>query len=177
MAEHLRRHREGLPAPARLEAELRPLEGRVARLEFSFARVVFDGEPALLVSAVEMGPQAGVAEPQRAHATAWEALDALGEGVLTTDLDGRIVYVNKAGQDLLGRPAADTLGKTLLEVLDLVDEGDRKSLADPVRQSLSSGGRVHVGRRGLVVSGASASGPSSCPCRRCAMPRARSRAR
>jgi diguanylate cyclase (GGDEF)-like protein/PAS domain S-box-containing protein len=153
MAEHLRRHREGLPAPLRLEAELRPLDGRVVRLEFSFARIVFDGEPALLVSAVEMGPLADVAEPHRAHATAWEALDALGEGVLTTDLDGRIVYVNKAGQDLLGRPAADTLGKTLLEVLDLVEESDRTTLADPVRQALTTGGRVHVGRRGMVVSG------------------------
>jgi len=153
MNEHLRRHREGLPAPQRLEAELRSLEGRVVRLEFSFARVVFEGEPALLVSAVEMGPQANVAEPHRVHATAWEALDALGEGVLTTDLDGRIVYLNKAGQDLLGRPAADTLGKTLPEVIDLVQEGDRKTLADPVRQALTSGGRVHVGRRGMVVSG------------------------
>jgi diguanylate cyclase (GGDEF)-like protein/PAS domain S-box-containing protein len=152
MAEHLRRHSEGLPAPQRLEAELRPLDGRVVRLEFSFARTVFEGEPALLVSAVEMGPLTG-AEPHRTHATAWEALDALGEGVLTTDLDGRIVYVNKAGQDLLGRPAADTLGKTLLEVLDLVEEGDRKTLADPVRQALTTGGRVHVGRRGMVVSG------------------------
>jgi diguanylate cyclase (GGDEF)-like protein/PAS domain S-box-containing protein len=153
MAEHLRRHREGLPVPQRVEAELRSTDGRALRLEFSFSRIPFDGEPALLVSAVEMGPTTDQAEPHRAHATAWEALDALGEGVLTTDLEGRIVYVNKAGQDLLGRPAADALGKTLLEVLDLVEEGDRKSLADPVRQSLSSGVRVHIGRRGMVVSG------------------------
>jgi diguanylate cyclase (GGDEF)-like protein len=41
----------------------------------------------------------------------------------------------------------------LLEVLDLVEEGDRKTLADPVRQALTTGGRVHVGRRGMVVSG------------------------
>jgi len=153
MTEHLRRHREGLPAPQRLEAELRSVEGRAARLEFSFARIPFDGEPSLLVSAVEMGPLADGAEPHRAHGTAWEALDALGEGVLTTDLDGRIAYVNKAGQDLLGRPVADALGKTLLEVLDLVEEGDRKALADPVRQALTTGGRVHIGRRGMVVSG------------------------
>lgn len=154
MAEHLRRHREGLPAPQRLEAELKAADGSSVRLEFSFARASYDGQPALLVSAVEMGPLGAAAgEPQRAHATAWEALDALGEGVLTTDLDGRIDYVNRAGQDLLGRPAADTLGKTLLEVLELVEEGDRKSLADPVRQSLATGGRVHIGRRGMVVAG------------------------
>jgi len=153
MAEHLRRHREGLPAPERLEAELRPSDGHAARLEFSFAQASFDGQPALLVSAVEMGPAGDLPDAHRAHATAWAALDALGEGVLTTDLDGRIVYVNKAAQELLSRPAADTLGKTLPEVLDLVEEGDRKTLADPVRQALTTGGRVHVGRRGMVVSG------------------------
>src|SRR5690606_34404353 len=66
VAEHLRRHRAGLPAPQRLEAELRPLDGRAVRLEFSFARTVFEGEPALLVSAVEMGPLTDVVEPHRA---------------------------------------------------------------------------------------------------------------
>ena len=34
-----------------------------------------------------------------------------------------------------------------------MDEGDRKALGDPVRQCLASGGRVHVGRRGMVLSG------------------------
>ena len=42
---------------------------------------------------------------------------------------------------------------TLLEVIDLMDEGERKALGDPVRQCLTTGGRVHLGRRGMVVSG------------------------
>ncbi len=68
-------------------------------------------------------------------------------------MQGHIVYVNKAGETLLGQPAADAHGRTLLEVIDLVDEGERKTLGDPVRQCLTTGGRVHLGRRGMVVSG------------------------
>ncbi len=151
--EHLRRHREGLPAPQRFEAELRGGGGVAPRLEFSFTRISYEGGPALLITAVEMSPLARVEEARHGQATAWEALDALGEGVLTTDVDGRIVYVNRAGEALIGKPAADALGKTLLEVISLVEEGDRKALVDPVRQCLSSGGRVHVGRRGMVLSG------------------------
>jgi diguanylate cyclase (GGDEF)-like protein/PAS domain S-box-containing protein len=151
--EHLRRHREGLPVPQRFEAELRGSGGAAPRLEFSLARISYEGSPALLVTAVEMSPLARVEEVRHGQATAWEALDALGEGVLTTDVGGRIVYVNKAGEALIGRPAADALGKTLLEVISLVEEGDRKALVDPVRQCLSSGGRVHVGRRGMVLAG------------------------
>ncbi len=153
MAEHVRRHRAGLAAPERLEAELRPAAGRTARLEFSFALISYEGQPALLVTAVEMTGTAAAEESRRGQGTAWEALEALGEGVLTTDVEGRIVYVNKSGEALIGKPAADALGKTLLEVIDLVDEGERKSLGDPVRQCLSTGGRVHIGRRGMVLSG------------------------
>jgi len=152
LAGHLRRLRAGQPAPQRLEVELPAADGRVARVELALAPIRHEGEPALLVTAVEMSP--APREPaRRAHANAWEALDALGEGVITTDLQGRIVYVNRAAEALIGQAATDANGRTLLEVIDLVEEGDRKALGDPVRQCLTTGGRVHVGRRGMVVSG------------------------
>jgi diguanylate cyclase (GGDEF)-like protein/PAS domain S-box-containing protein len=151
LAEHLRRHRDGLKAPERLEAELRSADGSVPRLEFSFARILHDGGPAVLVSAIEMGPQQTPAS-RRSHAGAWEALDSLGEGVLTTDIEGRIVYVNKAAEQLIGKPTADTLGHQLLEVLHLAEEGEKKTLGDPVRQCLATGSRINLGRRGMLVS-------------------------
>ena len=48
---------------------------------------------------------------------------------------------------------ADAIGHTLGEVINLVDEADRKTLGDPVRQSLATGARVNLGRRGMLVSG------------------------
>ncbi len=150
--EILRRHREGQPSPERFEAELRSADGPGARLEFAFAPTSFEGQPALLVTALEMSPRAGADLSHRTQGTAWEALDALGEGVLTTDAEGRIVYVNLAGEQLIGKAAAEALGHTLQEVISLVDEGDRKTLGDPVRQCLTTGARVHIGRRGMVVS-------------------------
>ncbi len=151
IAEHLNRHRDGKPAPERLEAELRSSNGSTSRLEFSFARIMHEGAPAVLVSAIEMGPQQTEAT-RRGHAGAWEALDSLGEGVLTTDLGGRIIYLNKAAEQLIGKPAPDILGHTLLEVLHLAEEGEKRSLGDPVRQCLTTGSRVNLGRRGMLVS-------------------------
>jgi len=152
LGEVARRHLEGRAAPERIEAELRSLDGPGPRIEFAFSRTTLEGQPALLVCAVEMSPRAEAEPVRRGHATAWEALDALGEGVLTTDAEGRIVYVNKASDSLVGKAASEMLGHNLGEVINLVDEGDRKALADPVRQSLSTGSRVHLGRRGMVVS-------------------------
>jgi diguanylate cyclase (GGDEF)-like protein/PAS domain S-box-containing protein len=153
LAGHVQRHRAGEPASPRLEVEMPRADGAIGRVELSFERLSFEGAPALLVSAVEISPAQQRAAPRRVHASAWEALDALGEGVITTDLGGRIVYVNRAAEDLVGHAAQDAAGRTLPEVLDLVEEGDRKSLGDPVRQCLTSGGRVHIGRRGMVVAG------------------------
>ena len=151
LGEIVRRHRERQSSPERFEAELGSTDGPGRRLEFAFAPITFEGQPALLVTVVEMS-----AEPKRSeargHGTAWEALDALGEGVLTTDAEGLIVYANKAAELLIGKPASDALGHTLQEVISLVDEGDRKTLGDPVRQCLTTGARVHIGRRGMVVS-------------------------
>ena len=152
LGEHLRRHREGEPAPVRLEVELRPVAGHTARVELNFARVSYDAQPALLVSAVEISSRTDQAHGAHVRATAWSALDSLSEGVLTTDVDGRIVYVNRAGEALLGKPMADAIGHALGEVINLVDEADRKTLGDPVRQALATGARINIGRRGMLVS-------------------------
>src|SRR5688572_10957368 len=149
---HLERHRAGAPAPGRLEVKLKAAEGHAPRVEFSFTRINYESQPALVVSALEMSARPGLATAQRSRAGAWDALDSLAEGVLTTDLDGRIVYVNQTAEHLLGKPAAEAMGRTLPEVLQLVDEADRKALADPVRQTLQTGARVNLGRRGMLVS-------------------------
>jgi diguanylate cyclase (GGDEF)-like protein/PAS domain S-box-containing protein len=148
----LHRHRAGQPSPARFEVELRGADGPGARLELGFQRATFEGRPALLVSAVEMSGHADT-EAGRGHGAAWAALDALGEGVATTDAEGRIVYLNHSGEILIGRPASEAIGRSLQEVVNLVDEADRKTLGDPVRQCLATGTRVHLGRRGMAVSG------------------------
>ncbi len=154
VGEYLRRHAAGQPAPDRLEVELQPdAAGRKPRLELSFARTTLDGRAAVMVTGVEMSPQlpAASAAP-RSHGSAWEALDSLADSVLTTDVEGRIVYVNRAGETLIGKPANEVLGKTLADVIQLVDESDRKALGDPVRQCLATGARVNLGRRGMLLS-------------------------
>ncbi len=151
VAGNLKRHVAGETAPPRLEAELRTADGRPHRVEFAFTRINYEGQPAVLVAAVEIEPRVAAAPAARSHANAWGALDSLAEGVLTTDVEGRIVYVNEAGCHLIGKQMAEILGRTVPQVIELVDEGDRKSLGDPVRQALATGSRVNVGRRGMLI--------------------------
>ncbi|MGH8185206.1 MAG: diguanylate cyclase, partial [Steroidobacteraceae bacterium] len=150
--EHLRRSLAGEPGFERLEIELQPHSGATARLELSAVRIDYQGGPALLLALVEMGPRAAaVSVPSRGRPNAWETLDSLGEGVITTDISGRIDYVNQAGEQLIGVSAVDALGKTITDIITLLDEGVRRSLGDPVRHCLTTQAKVTVGRRGLMI--------------------------
>jgi len=152
VTDHLRRALSGAPGLDRLEIELQPVHGQTARVELSAVRIDYQGGSALLLTMVEMGPRSAIAPSmERARPTAWETLDSLGEGVLTTDAAGRIDYLNQAAEQIIGVPAVESLGKTITDIITLVDESDRRSLGDPVRQCLVAQQKVTVGRRGLMI--------------------------
>ncbi len=151
--EHLRRALSGAPGLDRLEVELHPQNKQTARVELNAVRIDYQGGPALLLTLVEMGPRVAAGpSPTRARSTAWETLDSLGEGVITTDVSGRIDYVNQAGEQLIGVSAVEALGKDMTEIITLLDESDRRSLGDPVRHCLTTQAKVTAGRRGLMIS-------------------------
>jgi diguanylate cyclase (GGDEF)-like protein/PAS domain S-box-containing protein len=152
VSDHLRRSLEGTPGLDRLEIELQPQDGQTSRVELSAVRIDYQSGPALLLTMVEMGPRAAILPTlERARPTAWETLDSLGEGIITTDVTGRIDYLNQAAEQIVGVPAVEALGKTITDIISLVDESDRRSLGDPVRQCLTTQTKVTVGRRGLMI--------------------------
>jgi diguanylate cyclase (GGDEF)-like protein/PAS domain S-box-containing protein len=153
VAELLRRALAGEPGPERLEVELHPQGGESARVELSTVRIDYQSGPVLLLSMVEMGPRSAIAPAiERPRPTAWETLDSLGEGVITTDALGRIDYMNHAAELIVDVSAVEAIGKTITDIIALVDEADRRSLGDPVRQCLATQTKVTVGRRGLMIS-------------------------
>jgi diguanylate cyclase (GGDEF)-like protein/PAS domain S-box-containing protein len=147
---NLQRRLNGEPAAERYEVELLGTNGQVTRVELSSSVIDSTGEPALLLTALEMLPgtaPTAVSPKPRAMAT----LDAMGESVITVDADGRIDYINHAAEVLLGQEFDQVMGKSFPEVASLVDESDRHSLGDPVRKALTTGGRVTMGRRAVLV--------------------------
>jgi diguanylate cyclase (GGDEF)-like protein/PAS domain S-box-containing protein len=150
VAHNLQRRLAGESAAERYEIELVGKDGEVTRVEISSTVVESAGEPALLLTALEMlssVPQEPAPSSPRARVT----LDAMAESVITVDAQGRIDYINHAAATLLGRTSEQVLGKTFPEVASLVDESDRRSLGDPVSKALVAGGRVTMGRRAVIV--------------------------
>ncbi len=148
--QNLRRRLAGESAAERYEVELAGAQGQLTRVELSSTPIDSAGQPALLLTALEMLPAAADARAQ-ARPRAMATLDAMMESVITLDADGRIDYVNHAASALLGQRSDQVVGLSFPQVAALVDEADRRSLGDPVRKALTTGGRVSVGRRAVLV--------------------------
>jgi diguanylate cyclase (GGDEF)-like protein/PAS domain S-box-containing protein len=156
VTENIRRRLAGESAAERYEIDMVGLQGQMSRLEVASTVVEYDKGNALLITGVEIIPTqtnpalrlAGDATPTPQQL----ALTSLAEAVIATDERGRITYMNPAAERLTGSEAAHATGKLLEEIVSLVDESDRRLLADPVHQALTSGAPVTLGRRALLLS-------------------------
>ncbi|HXY98246.1 MAG TPA: EAL domain-containing protein [Steroidobacteraceae bacterium] len=156
VTENIRRRLAGESAAERYEIDMVGLQGQMSRLEVASTVVDYDKGNALLITGVEIIPtQTTPALRLAGEATATPqqlALNSLAEAVIATDERGRITFMNPAAERLTGSDAAQATGKLLEEIISLVDESDRRLLADPVHQALVSGAPVTLGRRALLLS-------------------------
>jgi diguanylate cyclase (GGDEF)-like protein/PAS domain S-box-containing protein len=153
VAENMRRLLAGEPAAERYEIDLVGATGQSVRLELSTWVVEFEGERALLVIGVEVLPTQTLQALQDAggRSRARRALDSMSEALITIDADGRVDYLNPAAARLMGVVADEATGTLIEDLAAVADEGDRKFLAEPVRQALVAGTPLTLGRRALMI--------------------------
>ena len=63
-------------------------------------------------------------------------LESIGDGVLTTDVEGRVTYLNPVAERLAGWSSEDAAGRALADVLELRHDRTGDAVDDPVRQCL-----------------------------------------
>jgi diguanylate cyclase (GGDEF)-like protein/PAS domain S-box-containing protein len=165
VAENLRRRLLGAHGAERFEVEMVGLQGQVSLLELTTAPIDFEGSAALLVTGVEVIPTrklraiaSGKIEEKEAVARAAIAapplppppptppplqvfaMQSLGEAIVTTNLEGSLVYLNPAAEKLLGVARAQAIGRPLEEIVGLMDQADRKLLSDPIKEAVGGEG-------------------------------------
>jgi len=67
-------------------------------------------------------------EKERLHVT----LESIGDGVITTDPEGNVAYLNPVAEKMTGWDEKNATGKSLGEVLKLLDEKTNKSVTLPI---------------------------------------------
>jgi PAS domain S-box-containing protein len=69
-------------------------------------------------------------------------LDSIGDAVIATDMEGRVVRMNPVAEQLTGWPLEEAQGRPLTEAFRILDEDTRSSVESPV---------VRVLREGMIV--------------------------
>jgi diguanylate cyclase (GGDEF)-like protein/PAS domain S-box-containing protein len=87
------------------------------------------------------------AEHERAEVT----LHSIGDAVLSTDVAGRVTYVNAAAERLTGWTSAEGLGRPLLEVLHIVDATTRIAAEDPASKAMRLEAAIDLGGNCLLI--------------------------
>ncbi|MEO1202765.1 MAG: diguanylate cyclase, partial [Pseudomonadota bacterium] len=142
----------GENVPRRLEIQL--INGDEAGLwvEVQSANIEFHGQPAILTIARDISHRKSLdVSLSRSKRQAQYTLESIAEGVITTDNDGRIDYMNLAAETLIGTSRDSAIGHRVSGLFTLVDDADRRPLGDPVERCLSMRRRVNMGRRAVLV--------------------------
>lgn len=78
-------------------------------------------------------------------------LDAIGDGVVACDREGRVVRLNPVAEQLTGWSAADAVGRPVGEVFVIVSATTGEPSRDPVRHVLESGETVGLANDTVLV--------------------------
>ena len=143
---------EGEKKGARYELQLIDGEERTRWAEATGMRIRYRGRPVVLTVARDITYRKSVeAALGRGRQQAQITLESLGEGVITTDVEGTIDYMNASAEQLTGLSREECIGRRFGDMVKLVDEGDRRDLGDPVSRALAQKQRVSMGRRALLM--------------------------
>lgn len=123
-----REHRKVLTAAAGSSQQVQILEERI--------RVMNDAEH----TALEYKRWAG------------DTLSSIGDGVICTDVDGCVTFLNAAAERLTGWPLAEARGKDIADVFVIINEYTRKPASNPIRRVLEEGTLMGLANHTLLVS-------------------------
>ena len=86
-------------------------------------------------------------EKERAQVT----LQSIGDGVITTDAEGNIDYINPMAQDLTGWEVRNARGKAVEEIMTIVNADTRATVDNPVMRCLKEGRVITLAENSVLI--------------------------
>jgi PAS domain S-box-containing protein len=99
------------------------------------------------ITARKLAEQAIHMEKERLAVT----LESIGDGVISTDMAGRVVVVNGVAEKLTGWPAAEAKGRPVHEIFNILNEQTRRKVENPVQRVFTSGQVVGLANHTALI--------------------------
>ncbi|HOS30756.1 MAG TPA: PAS domain S-box protein, partial [Treponemataceae bacterium] len=136
-----------------LESVFRCKDGSLKTALMSARVITVNNEPHILsvtrdISDRKKAEQTIAAEKERLAVT----LRSIGDGVITTDINGNIVMMNKVAEDLTGWKQDEAQGKSLTSVFTIIQEITRNSCENPVERVISTGSVIELANHTVLIS-------------------------
>lgn len=80
--------------------------------------------------------------PLTARELAQDMLDSIGDGVISSDIDGKVMYLNPVAERLIGWSREEATGRTFAEVFPIIDGDTRKPFPDPMKLAIQEDATV-----------------------------------
>jgi len=78
-------------------------------------------------------------------------LNSIGEGVITSDTEGKVVSMNIAAEQMTGWPQSEAVGKPLAEMFYIVHEKTRERRSNPVENVMRVGGTAGLQSSTILI--------------------------
>ena len=78
-------------------------------------------------------------------------LRSIGDGVITTDTSGKVVFLNKIAEKLTGWSNDEAYGKDSTEVFNIINEKTREKCANPAQKVLEIGSIINLANHTALI--------------------------
>ncbi len=78
-------------------------------------------------------------------------LRSIGDGVIATDIEGKVTFLNKVAENLTGWRNKEAFGKPSAEVFNIINEKTGQQCASPVEQALKTGINVDLANHTALI--------------------------
>jgi PAS domain S-box-containing protein len=78
-------------------------------------------------------------------------LSSIGDAVVTTDTEGRVLSLNSVAEDLTGWTEQEAQGRPLVKVFQIVDEQSRRPVENPAERALKEGRVVGLANHSILI--------------------------
>jgi PAS domain S-box-containing protein len=151
--ERHRRKISGEAMPGLYEMTIIRKDGTQVPIELTSAYTTYRGKAANVAYIRDITERKRM---ERALATERERLEvtlrSTGDGVISTDLEGKVVFVNRVAEELTGWTQEEAAGKPLGEVFHIIHERTRKRVANPVEKVLKTGRVIGLINHAVLIS-------------------------
>lgn len=130
----------------------RPHDGSCFMVQVNMEKIQYFGSDAVFISVQDISREREATE-KLASSEEWLSvtLRSIGEGVITTDTDGKIILVNQAAEELTGWSQQEATHKPLQEIFTVTDDKTEEPRGNPGKIVLASGQVIRQQKHSILI--------------------------